>query len=61
VPEAATFLSGSIEAIRGPRLWRPPRRPTVPGPKVPMTRRRGAEAEIEALRAGGCKRISEYR
>jgi hypothetical protein len=26
----------------GPRLWRPRRRPTVAGPKVPMTRRRGA-------------------
>ena len=26
----------------GPRLWRPRRRPTGAGPKVPMTRRRGA-------------------
>jgi hypothetical protein len=31
-----------LEAIRAPRLWRPRRRLTVPGPKVPMTRRGGA-------------------
>jgi len=35
----------------GPRLWRPRRRPTVAGPKVPMTGAEGLESEIEALRA----------
>ena len=31
-----------IRARSGPCLWHPLGRPTVPGPKVPMTRRRGA-------------------